>query len=729
MTLAAAITGSYFLCFAALIGLALFVYRKNPSAWLNRYFALFAVAILSWLVTLFDYDRQSGSGLLGLGRLNFASAAFVVLFGFLFVREITRNRRHENYDKITLALVAETIVLAALTLGTPFIDAGENLSAGQHVTTFGPLFPLFVLHIVLYIAVALWLAFASRRRVSPRVRAQLSVIGLGIAAMAAVVLITNLLLPFSFHIFAFQEVGALSTIALLAALAYAITVHRLFDVRVFVRRALVYTLLLGLTAAAYNGLIFGVAILFQGRFGSYDWHTALPNILIFAVLGFTFEPVRNRLDLSISRLLYRQEQENQELLRSLAQSLNGVLSLDEALELLMTTLVKRLRLRHGVVYVFQPGEGGEPVIKRVKQTGYSRPSVLSISEDSPLIAYFSRRPEVVTVEALEELERGVSTKPKAGRELKPPDNVTLIREVREKMIALHAAIAVPLFLKEQPLGFILLSGNASGDTFGDPWLLETIAVQAVSAIEKARLFESDRMKTEFVSIASHELLTPIAAMQGYLSMILIEHFGKVDSQAREYLDRVYVSANRLAGLVKDLLSVSRLESGKIQLNLRAVNVRESVAGAVQQLQIKAKEKELQLVNSLENQEEALPPVLADPDRLMEILVNLIGNAVKYTPKGSVTVSARSESKPSPCLRISVADTGLGMSREAQTHLFEKFYRVDSPDTVGIPGTGLGLYITKSMVEKMAGTLAVQSAPGHGSTFAFTLPLFKVESAT
>ena len=256
-------------------------------------------------------------------------------------------------------------------------------------------------------------------------------------------------------------------------------------------------------------------------------------------------------------------------------------------------------------------------------------------------------------------------------------------------------------------------------------LLETIGSQAISSIQKAKLYEGDQMKSEFVSIASHELLTPISAIEGYLSMILDEHIGKVDPQARSYLGKVYTSSKRLSLLIKDLLSVSRIEAGHMKIDPQSLDINKTINEAIDQLKFVAQDKKLTL--TYEKPAHPFPPVWADPDRVTQVLVNLISNAIKYTPAGTVTLRATLQAAAKH-IKIEIIDTGMGMSKSAQSHLYEKFYRIDSPETAGIVGTGLGLYITKSIIERMGGSIAVKSEVGVGSTFAFTLPLFQVEDS-
>jgi len=289
------------------------------------------------------------------------------------------------------------------------------------------------------------------------------------------------------------------------------------------------------------------------------------------------------------------------------------------------------------------------------------------------------------------------------------------------------------------------------------------------------------MKDEFISIASHELNTPLAAIQGYLSMILDEKLVKVDDQAANWLSKVYDSAKRLTALVRDLLSVSRIEQGRMKLEKEVFDMCEQIELAVGEFASMAREKGLE-VNF--EKPAACPRVKADKMKIREVLANLISNAIKYTPQGNVSVSLRmskvkgqmsNDKTPSPqpspqsgagegeerlprsarndkesvevgpfgesknfprtglrgtqgrtsenkMLEVTVADTGMGMSQEQIEHLFTKFYRAERAETKSIQGTGLGLYITKKIVELHDGKIWVESTYGKGSRFIFTLPM-------
>jgi PAS domain S-box-containing protein len=224
--------------------------------------------------------------------------------------------------------------------------------------------------------------------------------------------------------------------------------------------------------------------------------------------------------------------------------------------------------------------------------------------------------------------------------------------------------------------------------------------------------EVERMKDEFVSTVSHELRTPLSCLRGFTELMLTRDFPQ--EKQREFLGIIKEESVRLANLINDFLDIQRMESGRQRYELKAVDVaallkdaqslfREAAGGNRIRLEVPA----------------GVPPVWADADRIHQVLSNLISNALKFSPRGGeVTVGARGEGKE---VEIRVEDQGIGMSPQTVPHLFTKFFRVDSKETRGIKGTGLGLALVKEIVTAHRGRLWVKSEPGKGSTFYFSLP--------
>jgi signal transduction histidine kinase len=234
--------------------------------------------------------------------------------------------------------------------------------------------------------------------------------------------------------------------------------------------------------------------------------------------------------------------------------------------------------------------------------------------------------------------------------------------------------------------------------------------------------ELDRMKTEFVSQVSHELRTPLTAIKGFTDLMLDGDAGDVNEEQAEYLGIVKSNADRLVALINDLLDVSRIESGRIKLNLATVDVGAILDSVVAMMRPLLDGKSQTLTLEVEA---GLPLAWGDNDRVVQVATNLVSNAHKYTQEGgSIEVTARREGE---FVRIAVRDNGMGIAAEDMPRLFSRFYRVDNSLTRQIGGTGLGLSIVKSIVEMQGGTVAVESAPGAGSSFSFTVPIASKES--
>jgi PAS domain S-box-containing protein len=245
----------------------------------------------------------------------------------------------------------------------------------------------------------------------------------------------------------------------------------------------------------------------------------------------------------------------------------------------------------------------------------------------------------------------------------------------------------------------------------------TSGIAIIRNIQKDR--EIEEVKSDFISIVSHELRTPLSAIKGFLSMILKKDFGELNDKQFHYLNRVYQSNQRMINLVEDLLDVSYIESGKINLSPSPLALEGVITDVVTELASKGFEKQITLKV---NRTRKLPLVLADETRLRQILVNLVDNAIKYSfPRSEVVVDFKAQGDE---LVTSIADTGVGITQGQIERIFQKFGRIYNPMSVQSGGTGLGLYIVKRLVESHGGRIWVSSREGKGSKFSFSLPIAK-----
>ncbi len=260
-----------------------------------------------------------------------------------------------------------------------------------------------------------------------------------------------------------------------------------------------------------------------------------------------------------------------------------------------------------------------------------------------------------------------------------------------------------------PVSYIPIK-NKEGATVGH---LTIVYIVQASSVQQAQ--------TEFVSTVSHELRTPLTSIKGFADTILRAGDRLDLAQQRRYIGIIKDQADRLGRLVEDLLAVSRLESKKMQLTIRAIDLGAAVQRVLRNLTDKGANHRL-----VTNVPTGLTPVWADSDRIEQILTNLIDNAIKYSPaKTTVTINAREVATAPPMVEFSVSDQGVGIASEHLSEIFTKFSRLDNPLVRQTEGTGLGLYITRSLVLALGGQITVTSSPGN-TTFTVQLPAATLE---
>lgn len=345
-----------------------------------------------------------------------------------------------------------------------------------------------------------------------------------------------------------------------------------------------------------------------------------------------------------------------------------------------------------------------------------------------------------------------NNKPIVLEELKNTVYQTMCQPTIEMLGGLGVELLAPLNLKDTTIGIIALGPKESGDMYNDEDLriLEVVGAQVAIAMENAMLYDKtkkfnitmkkeiakatedlreanqkliklDEAKSEFISIASHQLRTPLTVIKGYISMILENNFGDLDEKKRAPLEKVFISNERLIQLVENLLNISRIESGRLQFNYTIMNLEDMVNSVVEELMPTAKKKSLKLV--WKKPTKPLAKVNIDEEKIRQVVMNLTDNAIKYTKQGTVTVSIKEDGNN---IEFSVSDSGMGISPTDLPNLFQKFSRGTGTSLVHTEGTGLGLYVARQMIEAHKGRVWAESkGEGLGSKFVFTVPVKKI----
>jgi len=289
-------------------------------------------------------------------------------------------------------------------------------------------------------------------------------------------------------------------------------------------------------------------------------------------------------------------------------------------------------------------------------------------------------------------------------------------------------LIVPLVGPDRIFGTIVLQRRAPGEfPEASVRLMQTIASQSALAIQNARLFreiaekseqlaEASRHKSQFLANMSHELRTPLNAILGYAELLADGIYGELAPRASGVLERVQNNGKHLLALINDVLDLSKIEAGQLVFTLEDYSLAEVVQSVVSATEGMARNKGLAVTAEVAP---GLPTGHADARRLQQVLLNLVGNAVKFTDEGEVAIRAAAEKGN---FVLSVRDTGPGIAREDHDKIFGEFQQVDNSNTRKKGGTGLGLAISKRMIEMQGGTISVDSALGEGATFRVVLPI-------
>ena len=304
-----------------------------------------------------------------------------------------------------------------------------------------------------------------------------------------------------------------------------------------------------------------------------------------------------------------------------------------------------------------------------------------------------------------------------------------------RVLEWRSVVSVPLIPSDEPIGALTLFFNRRRRIDRqERQILETVSNAVAVAVQRAvlqerllqkeaqrlALAESSRLKTEFISTVSHELRTPLTSIEGYVNVILRGHCGEVPPLQAEFLEIVARNSLRLSNLVNDLLDISKIESGELNLDRQRVDLAKVVSDCVRMISPQAQAHQMHIRLRVS---ESVPPVMGDSERLGEVVTNLLSNAIKYSPDSApieVEVGDRNEDGQRGVV-VSVRDHGIGITADDIPNLFRKFYRVDNSSTRTVGGTGLGLSISRHLVELHGGRIWVESEPRKGSAFHFSVP--------
>lgn len=705
--------------------------RHNSSSITNRLIAY--ISLISILWTIFNYlpytTTDEYTRLLYVRAVMFSTASFGYIV-YLLARAYPNKTLPTKslIDKIYLfGGAVATVIITILSL-TPLVFSRvvsqENNSFSLE-SSYG---------LVIYAIVGLFLMLSGFVVLTKKYvgavgyeKKQLQFFMLGLMSSFTLMASTNLLAIVLFDNTALTVLGPTFTLIFISAMTYAIVKHGFLEISTLIVRSLFYILVVVVIGASYSALIVFLSVTILQE--EVTVTTLVAGMIAAVVAAFSFPFVQAKINKFTEKIFYKDWYDSNALLYKAAIILSSTLETKKLVDALVYHLDDAIHFTSAAVVL--KGERG--------LTYYSYGSDWDDEKNEK---------EQMYAESL----GSMTSKQMIASEFK---HGTWLSQH-------HARMVIKLEHDSEVLGVFILGERKSGDIYveKDKNALAIIApqfalalrnVQSYQEIEQFnvtlrdevehatkklrsanhRLLELDKLKDEFVSLASHELRTPMVSIRNYIWMVLNGKGGKVNPKQREFLRRAYDSTSRLSRLVNSMLNLSRIESGRVILSVQQADIRMVLKDVVTEIGARADQLGIKLVirQKIESVKTGdavqLPTVIIDIDKIKEVLVNLIGNSLKFTPVGgSITVALSVDPES---VHISVTDTGVGLEKDQIPKLFQKFSMLResySANATTAQGTGLGLYICKSIIEMHGGKIWVESeGRGKGSSFIFTVPRF------
>jgi len=687
----------------ALIALA--VFNKDRQSVTSWAFVALALSLIGWsTTTYFSLHTSSDSQTLHWIRwiMFFVVSQNTALF--FLVRVFPDRQSRLLYErKYQLAIVYAAIV--ALTAVSPFLFAKFVDGSPQP----GPGMALFLVHTLIFAVGSLVVLIRRYYSATGSEKAQLGYFLAGMLLLLIVEPAANFILPIAFKNNSLLTFGPLYAIVFSGLIAYAIVTKRLFDIRAAVARSVGYVLVMAFMLGLYAFALFGaVNIFFRGA--DDETLRQVLSVVLLMPLAASYQYTKGFFDRVANRWFYSETYDIREVLDSLGDVVASDIDLHRVLNgtrnilsnALKPSFVEFMLIRDGKL-IFEEHRGFTAQLRELS----SYP--------------VTQRRELLVTESLDALS-----------------------PLRSMLKQNHVAMSLRLRTQRQVIGYVLVGDKKNGETYSsqDQRLMQLVADELAVAIQNAlqfeeiqgfnrtlqarvdratrqlrqsnhRLRELDSTKDDFISMASHQLRTPLTSVKGYVSLVLDGDVGPVNEGQRKLLEQAFRSSEQMVYLISDLLNLSRLNTGKFVIEETRTDLSALVDEEIGQLEEAASARGLKLVYSKPSH---FPELMLDATKVRQVVMNFIDNAIYYTPSGgTVTVSLK---ETPTAVEYTVTDNGIGVPKEVQHRLFTKFYRADNAQKARPDGTGLGLFMAKKVIVAQNGVIIFESQEGKGSTFGF-----------
>lgn len=709
----------------ALLYIALLVFVSSRSKKSNV-LLIFVSSLSAWMVlNLLSSDPTlSVESLLWLNRLVLIFSLAAVFSFLIFLSRVLDTDMHSH--RYRLALLYAMNIFSLMISATGLVIGGVYINDDHVYNEFGLFAFVYFLTVTTNLVLAGVFVAVGYRRANVRIRAQVRQILISVLVATPILIVGNIIMPLIGN-YSISSYAPLSMVLLSGSIIHSIIKHGLVDIKPAAVRSLGYFLSLGTLTVAYAGMAYALSILFFQGQTSTAISTNPLNIVLALALAFIFQPVKNFFDKMTDSIFYRDRYDVGEFLLRLGRILTSTTRLYLVMSKVGQEVSQTLK-SDGVLFVVYRDNHPNEIVGE----GIDKEFTDSELDNLKALASQSKH-RLIVVDMLESSD----------------DKVT--KYVHKSLAGRRIAMVLPLASADETIGYLMLGEHkARGYTRQDREVLETIADQLVIAIQNARsvqvvrdlnahleqrvedatkelratnkkLVELDATKDDFISMASHQLRTPLTSIKGYLSMVLEGDVGKVSQDQHKLLSEAFVSSERMVNLIGDFLNVSRLQTGKFTIEQRPVDIALLVDQEVSSMQQIASTHDIRISFRKPSR---IPILYLDDSKLRQVVMNFIDNAIYYSPESHDSIDVKLGIEDG-CVAFRVIDHGIGVPLASQKNLFTKFFRADNARRQRPDGTGVGLYLAKKIIDGHHGQIIFESTEDKGSTFGFRLPIKKL----
>jgi len=707
--------------------LGLVVLLRNVHDTNARLLGLLTLTAILWSFANYATNHVSGYNLqVFTNKLSLAIGFLLIQCVWLLSLYFPKKISIHKFQRRTALLL--TPILIFMTLFTPAIVASVVYRPEKNITdiNIGNFFYFYVLMALISFIFFTYNFYKSYRSKSltQMQHQQVLYTAAGLLLSFLWAILTAAVIPSLANSWEISKYGPAGTLFMVAFIAFAIVRHKLFDIRLVVARSLAYVLSLGTIGLVTFVLLFGISTWLENA-GVKPFYIRVFFVIVTVLLAVAYPSMKRFFGRLTNRLFYRDAYETQDLLNDFNQAIVSTIEIDKLLTNAARVIQKYLKPTYCsfVLYGAQAGSA------RLLHTSGTKLSEDLISKTRGHIA--KAKGKIISVDVLDSGDDSLKMI------LQQIDAAMLVRITKSTSV--------------EGVGYIIMGYKKSGTVYNsqDTAAIGIIANELAIAIENALRFEEiqtfaatlqekvddatrrlrltneklrqlDQTKDDFISMASHQLRTPLTSVKGYVSMVLDEDAGKVSPQQRKLLDQAFISSQRMVYLIADLLNVSRLKTGKFIIEAKPTNLAEVVESELEQLKETAKGRDLKL---LFQRPKSFPSLNLDETKIRQVIMNFSDNAIYYTPAGG-TITVGLVDKPES-VELTVSDNGIGVPKSEQHHLFTKFYRAGNAKKARPDGTGLGLFMAQKVIVAQGGAIIFHSEENRGSTFGFSFPKAKL----